>query len=153
MFSLTPSYQIAKLVDSLLAEKGTLLREPSGEGIAGRLNTIEREIRILERALKVLARYPRTKAAHPSRGRFQPGSMMQLAQHILYNMRRPMHVDEIVESMRDRGKVITRNALTSRIHKLVKARQVFYQPRPATYGLIDWRNTPLDKIRAVRKPK
>ena len=122
------------------------------------------ELAVLEHALALLegdpvteappaADEPRGRLSGPrAKGQFLFTSQVGMTIAVLRDAGAPLHVDEILKRIHQRGKVVKKLSLVGSIARLVKERRVFYRKKPNVYGLLEW-NGPKSTPRSAQEPQ
>jgi hypothetical protein len=90
------------------------------------------------RAIRQLQGKPETEhAISPRRGRRRQ-SLVDLSVHLLTEIRKPLHVNQLVELLQQRfGRLTDRDTLSSALAKKARQGILLRQSAPATFTLID----------------
>ncbi len=75
---------------------------------------------------------------HPRRNSFDPASSVGRALTILREEKRPMHANDLIKRIHERGTRVHIRTLTSSLSKLVRDKRVFTRPGPNVFGLTEW---------------
>jgi hypothetical protein len=101
------------------------------------------EVRISERlsignVSRVLIRRGRV---HSLQGQFRPKSGVGYSVAVLREHGNPLHVDDLIRRIQERGKRrIRKPSLSSTLAKMAKEGRIFYRAQlPNTFGLLEWK--------------
>ena len=125
-----------------------------GSAIKAKREAIQRlqnELDVLERAWALLEGEPvsssspsqvpaqeRHLSGPPSKGQFSPTSQVGMTIAVLRDAGAPLHVDEIITRIAQRGTTVKKTSLVGSVARLVTEKRIFYRKKPNVYGLIEW---------------
>jgi hypothetical protein len=123
------------------AEIARRIEKKREEIAAMRIRIRETEVYIsaLEDALKLM---PREGVNEGDAGEFlRPNSKVAIARELLLAAGKPLHVQALLESMRQPDTRSNRSALAGSLGAYVRKGEIFSRPMPNTFGLIEWEHS------------
>ncbi len=116
-------------IDAELKEARDLL--VGGEHVGPSAETVPR--------LRVPSSQAQRWKGKPTTGLYKPDSSVGLAVGVLRDFEKPLHINEMIARIEQRGHKVKKATLVGMIASYVKRGLVFERVKPNTFGLLEWK--------------